>query len=397
MSSDNPHTYYATNSTVLTQHVGVADQLRAGSRWFDVRPCSTGQYSDWAASLVAGHYSAIGSLGDYLQLSPTWSAVIRYELGDNIENTWQGGNGESISSMINAVNSFTAQHNELVILNISQMFNVEDPGTNNGGLKTIQSEAFTTLLKELAVVKHLVTAEMFREVVAARGDAWKDPLNWTLGDFLTPCGGKMQPAVVVVFDDNIMSTNAGHWTPAGWSNPDFWPPTEFVMGFADFSSFGLHRETWSGVLPLQVKSVPDGNQLVQAYYELLCPADPPTHPTNFIPTTPLYGISTDHTPSGFEAVVAWANDSDSTGLLKLLFEAGGGLNSNPAHYATTYMSDQNRKSLLLPLLFAWQLSPIDRIPSKISGDCVGLNSPSSTMVTDFAILFNMKKYNYFIV
>jgi len=74
---------------VLTQTQGFYTQLQLGTRYFDVRPVIH------AGHFYTGHYGEVGVVG------------------------WQGANGQSIAELIDAVNKFTAAHNELIILNFS--------------------------------------------------------------------------------------------------------------------------------------------------------------------------------------------------------------------------------------------------------------------------------------
>ncbi|KAL1621070.1 hypothetical protein SLS56_009376 [Neofusicoccum ribis] len=96
MSEFNGHTGLVRDANTLTQKFNIADQLAAGSRWFDVRPVvSSGQF-------YAGHYSDTGIVG------------------------WQGANGQSLSDIISNINAFTAKYDELIILDISHTIDTDN-------------------------------------------------------------------------------------------------------------------------------------------------------------------------------------------------------------------------------------------------------------------------------
>jgi len=93
MSQFNAHTAADPENT-LTQTLGVGDQLAAGARYFDIRPVISG------GGYWTGHYS-------------------------NTIIGWQGADGQSIQSVIDDVNSFTASNQELVILYLSHTANTD--------------------------------------------------------------------------------------------------------------------------------------------------------------------------------------------------------------------------------------------------------------------------------
>ena len=91
-------TFGVANGNVQTQTADIAGQLRYGSRYFDIRPVIAG------GEFRAGHYTDNDTLGT------------------------AGANGQTIASMVSQINDFTAQHHELVILNLSHDFDT-DSGT----------------------------------------------------------------------------------------------------------------------------------------------------------------------------------------------------------------------------------------------------------------------------
>lgn len=117
MSTLSHSTILAIPQNTLTQWIDIAGQLAAGIRYFDVRPViSAGQF-------VAGHYSKIG---------------------DN----WVGGNGQDIESMIDQINTFLSTNQELVILDLSHMYNTDEEW------RDLNPDEFSQLLTQLEDLQH---------------------------------------------------------------------------------------------------------------------------------------------------------------------------------------------------------------------------------------------------
>jgi hypothetical protein len=95
MSRFDSGTPLAKPCNTLTQTERVLDQLHAGARYFDIRPViSKGQF-------YTGHYSPLPVVGS------------------------QGANGQSLESIIDDVNSYTAANRELVVLYLSHDLNTD--------------------------------------------------------------------------------------------------------------------------------------------------------------------------------------------------------------------------------------------------------------------------------
>ncbi|KAJ6510441.1 PLC-like phosphodiesterase [Mycena sanguinolenta] len=123
MSQINGGTFFSDAANTQTQTLGIAAQLAAGSRYFDIRPVITdGTYS-------TGHYSDISAI-----------------------DSWQGSNGQSISSVISDINSFTSSNNELVIINLSHAYDT-DAGNSNYPIFT--QDQWNALFAELTAINHL--------------------------------------------------------------------------------------------------------------------------------------------------------------------------------------------------------------------------------------------------
>ncbi|OCK83889.1 PLC-like phosphodiesterase [Lepidopterella palustris CBS 459.81] len=95
MSSYSPGTVGANFENTQAQYLDMYNQLLFGSRYFDIRPVvSDGVF-------VSGHYS-------------------------DVDGIWVGGNGQSISDIIAAINKFTAQYHELIIINLSHTLDTDN-------------------------------------------------------------------------------------------------------------------------------------------------------------------------------------------------------------------------------------------------------------------------------
>jgi hypothetical protein len=98
MSKLDGKTETSTTQNTVTQNLDIAGQLTYGARYFDIRPVIGG------GIFKTGHYS-------------------KYDC------CWNGGNGQSIDDVISQVNSFLAQNQELVILDLSHAYD-SDTGYN---------------------------------------------------------------------------------------------------------------------------------------------------------------------------------------------------------------------------------------------------------------------------
>lgn len=160
MSELTGGTLLVTQEDTLTQWVNIADQLDAGFRYFDIRPViASGQFS-------TGHYSEV--------------------LGK-----WVGGNGQDIASLVSQVNNFLAHNNELVILDLSHMFNTDD------NWRTLNADEFIRLLGQLQGIQHLYSGP--NEDLSAL------PLNHFIQD---------GPSVIVLVSDG--SVNLPSPVPTGF-------------------------------------------------------------------------------------------------------------------------------------------------------------------------------------
>ena len=84
------------DKAVLCQFRSVADQLAYGVRCFDIRPIGRGP------EFETGHYGNSDAVG------------------------WQGASGQTMEEVIDQINAFTKENQELIILNVSHAYDADD-------------------------------------------------------------------------------------------------------------------------------------------------------------------------------------------------------------------------------------------------------------------------------
>lgn len=143
MGTFSPGTVGAHFANTQTQYLDFKGQLMAGSRYFDLRPVlSNGKW-------VAGHYSGL-------------------KVGE--DDVWVGGNGQSLDDIIKQVNDFSAEFQELVIINLSHTLDTDN------SYKELSQEQWNLLFDKLKAVNN-------RYTVDNPGDT--DFSDKVLGDFIT--------------------------------------------------------------------------------------------------------------------------------------------------------------------------------------------------------------------
>lgn len=153
MSTLNGNTFLSNDMDTLTHWIDVAGQLDAGYRYFDIRPVIHD------GSFYTGHYSEVGK-------------------------SWLGGNGQDIASIISQVNSFLSRNHELVILDLSHMFNTDD------NYRTLNAGEFNNLIRQLQGLQHLYS----------NPSGAKDLSTLPLNSFIAN-----GPAVIVLLSDGSVS------------------------------------------------------------------------------------------------------------------------------------------------------------------------------------------------
>ena len=107
----------------LAHDVDIAGQLKAGFRFFDIRPVIAD------GKLMTGHYDE--AVGDF-----------------DLFNTWQGGNGQSITKIIEQINNFLHTHDELVVINLSHTLDTDK------GFEPFSQQQQNRLFEKLLGLKH---------------------------------------------------------------------------------------------------------------------------------------------------------------------------------------------------------------------------------------------------
>lgn len=116
MSTLSGGTFLVTEDNTLCQWIDIAGQLNAGFRYFDLRPVIAD------GNFATGHYS-------------------------EIFDKWIGGNGQDLASIIGQINDFLDHNNELVILDMSHMYNTDD------NWRKLNNDEFGRLLTQLESLK----------------------------------------------------------------------------------------------------------------------------------------------------------------------------------------------------------------------------------------------------
>lgn len=166
MSIRNGGTAGGFDCNTLTQSQGIGGQLALGTRYFDIRPVISG------GNYMTGHYNRIEKMG-----------IV----------TWQGSNGQSIDSIINEVNTFTASgKRELVVLSLSKSKNTD---VGNSSYRDFNEQEWTDLQKKLTQLNH-------RYMLPNPGDV--DLTYKQLNEFVNN-----GPCVIVVVDGYIDPTLLG--------------------------------------------------------------------------------------------------------------------------------------------------------------------------------------------
>jgi K+-transporting ATPase c subunit len=188
MSTVASGTLFSDNCNTQTQTSAILGQLQAGSRYFDIRPViSGGQY-------LTGHYSDIGS---------------------GSTNTWQGGNGQSIQSIISDINTFTASNGELIILNLSADL---DTDLGNSSYAPFTQAQWNALFSLMQGINNLY-------IYSASGSV--DLTTLTLDTYI----GNGSAAVVVIVNPSASGISLG-----SYANQGFYPA-------ASFPSYNVYSDT----------------------------------------------------------------------------------------------------------------------------------------------------------
>ncbi|KAF2453645.1 PLC-like phosphodiesterase [Lineolata rhizophorae] len=165
----------ASERNTITQVLNIYDQLKAGARFFDIRPViSNGLF-------YTGHYS-------------------------EIEGFWQGGNGQSIDEVIDQINRFTSEYKELVVLDLSHAYNTDNGATSYTDFT--QDEWNRLFMQMKAINGRLVDAVAGNE----------DLTQWTLNNFIGNGDG-----AVLIFAEMAGGASVDPFKEEGFFSPNNFP------------------------------------------------------------------------------------------------------------------------------------------------------------------------------
>ncbi|MDX7986058.1 hypothetical protein FE392_01735 [Xenorhabdus sp. 12] len=122
MSSVTWITTFASECNTLTQTNNIFGQLKLGTRYFDIRPVIQDD------KFYTGHYSKI---------------VL----------AWEGANGESLDSIIDGINQFTKNNNEVIIIRLNHTLTLDVCGLCT--YREFNQEEWFKLFEKLTNVNHL--------------------------------------------------------------------------------------------------------------------------------------------------------------------------------------------------------------------------------------------------
>lgn len=173
-----PGTAFAAPCNTVTQSMLMLGQLRAGARYFDIRPVIH------CGEFYTGHYTELDILG---------------------VKTWQGANGQSITSLIDDINGYTQDNPELVILNLSHDLDTDAGNSNYPPFTQDQWNALLTQMQQNINNLKVVTASDLSQL----------SLNAFIGD--------KKAAVIIVVDPSDNNIDISAFAERGFYSPDRFP------------------------------------------------------------------------------------------------------------------------------------------------------------------------------
>ncbi|SMG61642.1 hypothetical protein [Cedecea sp. NFIX57] len=170
-----PGTAFAAPCNTVTQTAMMLGQLQAGARYFDIRPViHNGKF-------YTGHYTELNFLG---------------------VKTWQGANGQSLTSLIDDVNTYTQDNPELVILNLSHDLDTDAGNSNYSPFNQAQWNTLLTQIQEkMNHLKVLLTSDLSQ---------------LTLNSFI----GDKEAAVIIIVDPSGSNIDISAFASQGFYSPD---------------------------------------------------------------------------------------------------------------------------------------------------------------------------------
>lgn len=168
MSTLDGHTSLSNDQNTKTQNLDVAGQLAQGARYFDIRPVIAGGH------YKTGHYTKVGPL-------------------------YQGGNGQTIDSIVQQINDYLDQNRELVVLELSHTFDTDH------NYKAFNQSQWDGLFQSMSDLKYLFGTPPSMANMTNNTDISKIPL----AKFITH-----KAAVIIVV--RASSANLGSYANRGF-------------------------------------------------------------------------------------------------------------------------------------------------------------------------------------
>lgn len=245
MSKLNGKTAFATDENTLGHNTDLLGQLQAGFRYFDVRPAiSNGQF-------MTGHYSFISADSIGIDLPPLPSGLpdfISKPIDDVTDGSFQGGNGQSIASIIDQVNNFLANNWELVVINLSHTMDTDHD------YERLSQDQLEDLFEQLLGLKHRFIAP--KDVT--------DLTTLPLEDFI-----KDGPAVLIILDN----AQAGEdMKPASFADKGFYTDKNFPV-YNQFANTDNVNDMSKDQLKKMNDEAPKDNNLFLLSWTLTTPLD----------------------------------------------------------------------------------------------------------------------------
>lgn len=223
-------TKFAAAGSIATQFVSVEDQLRLGVRYLDIRPVL--HKGIW----VCGHYSFI---------DPKWL------INPPPLDTWQGGNGEAIQEVIDGINRYTANSNELIVLSVSHTKIIND-AFGSYARNDFEDLDKSSWIRLLDIFTHPESGIKFLWKPTYNSVSCKDLTDLSLHNYI----GGGSSAVLILIDDGVDASgrpgvfNNTCWPfeYSGWSKSESERLTEFQQYMLQinpkpFGFSGCHMQT----------------------------------------------------------------------------------------------------------------------------------------------------------
>ena len=199
----------AAYGSIKTQTVDYYGQLMEGVRWFDIRPVRSTD-NVW----YSGHW--------------TWVETAGLD--------WQGGNGAPIWDLLYAINYFTREHNELIILEIN-VNNVYVAGKSFDDLDNAKTSDWIELLEFMTNDARVGLRNLWKptETFKKTNDLTQVPM----GEFIGHDASSLRSAVVIIANETVkgfpLDGSRGVYPPSNFS---------YESSFSAWSKEDIRLSNW---------------------------------------------------------------------------------------------------------------------------------------------------------